>query len=67
MASKIGDTAPDCVLEHDNGARPTNLGHGRGEDIIIAGSVSEWVLMGLQPWRRVARQPRSISSVSERM
>jgi hypothetical protein len=65
MASKIGDTAPDCELEYHSGARPSN--GGRVEDVIIAGAVSEWVLMGLQWWRRVARQPKAPSLISERM
>jgi hypothetical protein len=65
MASKIGDTAADCELEHHNGAMPSNCGHG--EDMIIAGVMSEWVLTGLQHWRRVAREPRATFSISEPM
>jgi hypothetical protein len=58
MASKIGDTVPDCELEHHSGARASNC--GRGEDVIITGAVSEWVLMGAQWWHRVARRPRQL-------
>ena len=65
MTAKIGDAVPDCELEHHSGARSSN--GDRGEDVIIAGAVSEWVLMGLQRWRRVARQPTATSSISERM
>ena len=46
MTAKIGDAVSDCELEHHSGARPSN--GGREEDVIIAGAVSEWVLMGLQ-------------------
>jgi hypothetical protein len=65
MRPQIGDTAPDSELEQHNGARSINRGHG--EDIIIAGAVSEWVLMGLQRWRRVARHSRVAFDVSERL
>lgn len=61
MESKIGDTAADCELEHHHGATPSNC--GRGEDIIIAGAVSEWVLMGLQRWRQLARQSNATFSI----
>jgi hypothetical protein len=41
MRPQIGGTAPDSELEQHNGARSINWGHG--DDIIIAGAVSEWV------------------------
>jgi hypothetical protein len=52
-------------ISQQNGARSTNWSHG--EDIIIAGAVSEWVLMGLQRWRSVARHSRATFDVSERL
>jgi len=57
MTPQIGDTPPDCGLEQHNVAKPINRDHR--EDIIIAGAVSEWVLMGLQRWRRVASHSRA--------
>jgi hypothetical protein len=56
MRLQIGDTHPDCELEQHNVAKPINWDHREG--IIIAGAVSEWVLMGLQRWRRVASHSR---------
>ena len=55
MTPQIGDTHPDCEKQH-NVAKPINWDHREG--IIIAGAVSEWVLMGLQRWRRVASHSR---------
>ena len=57
MTPQIGDTPPDCGLEQHTVAKPINRDHR--EDIIIAGAVSEWVLMGLQRWRRVASHSRA--------
>ena len=56
MTPPIGETVSDSEFEQNEGARPINESCGRGEDIIIAGAVSEWVLTGLQQWRKVARQ-----------
>jgi hypothetical protein len=55
MTPQISDTPPDCEPEQHNVARPINGDH---REDIIAGAVSEWVLMGLQCWRRVARHSR---------
>ena len=56
MTLQIEDKAPHFELKQNTGGTLINGGRGRGEDIIIAGAMSEWVLAGLQQWRRVARQ-----------
>ena len=56
MTPQIGDTPPDCKPEQHNVARPINGEHR--EDIVVAGAMSECVLMDLQRWRRVARHSR---------
>jgi hypothetical protein len=53
MRPQIGDTGAGAEPEQLNSARTTNWEHG--DDVIIAGAMSEWVLMGLQWWRSVAR------------
>jgi hypothetical protein len=56
MTLQIGDTTANSEPEQHNVSGPINCEHG--EEIVIAGAVSEWVLVGLQSWRRVARRSR---------
>lgn len=63
MEPQIGNTVLHSERKQNNSTRPINWDRSGGEeDIIIAGAVSEWVLMGLQKWRRVARAARVLGS-----
>jgi hypothetical protein len=66
MTLQITDTAVHFEFKQNEGATSINGGCGRGEVIIIAGAISEWVLVGLQQWRRVARQSATSCDLSER-
>ena len=64
MTLQVGDTASHSDLKRSDDARPINSICARGEDIIIAGAISEWVLTNLQQWRRVERHSRATFEVS---
>jgi hypothetical protein len=60
MTLQINDIALDFAAKQHNLVKPLDQEHT--EDIVIAGAISEWVLTGLQWWRKVA--PHSKSSRS---
>jgi hypothetical protein len=60
MRLQIDDIALDFDAKQHNLVKPLDQEHT--EDIVIAGAISEWVLTGLQWWRKVA--PHSKSSRS---